>query len=153
MNDAELEKLWEKQYPDMTVRQHKSALKDQKAIQAGNYVRISMKKNLFEKGFTRRYSREIFKVAKVSYSPYRVFYHLKDLENEPIKGIFYRNELQKYYDKPENINRVIEKVVKRTKGKVTVKFIGWPQKFNQTMTTGEYNKLMQQKRKWQKGDN
>jgi hypothetical protein len=30
----------------------------------------------------------------VSYSPYRVFYHLKDLENEPIKGIFYRNELQ-----------------------------------------------------------
>jgi hypothetical protein len=50
MNDAELEKLWEKQYPDMTVRQHQRALKDQKAIQAGNYVRISMKKIFLKRG-------------------------------------------------------------------------------------------------------
>ena len=60
----------------------------------GERVRISKFKNIFAKGYTPNWSREIFIVNKVNdIVPYT--YNLKDLNGEEIIGSFYDRELQK----------------------------------------------------------
>ena len=60
----------------------------------GDRVRISKFKNIFAKGYTPNWSREIFIVNKTNDTvPYT--YNLKDLNEEEIIGSFYARELQK----------------------------------------------------------
>ena len=63
-------------------------------FKAGDRVRISRYKNIFAKGYTPNWSKEIFIVNKINDTvPYT--YHLKDLNDEEIIGSFYDKELQK----------------------------------------------------------
>ena len=63
-------------------------------FKVGDRVRISKFKNIFAKGYTRNWSREIFIVNKINDTvPYT--YNLKDLNDEEIIGSFYDRELQK----------------------------------------------------------
>ena len=76
----------------------------------GDKVRISKKKKTFEKGYTTRWTEEIFTIAKVKHtSP--VTYKIADLNGEEIQGTFYEPELQKT---SQQLFR-IEKVIKRGK--------------------------------------
>ena len=60
----------------------------------GDRVRISKFKNIFAKGYTPNWSREIFIVNKINdMVPYT--YNLKDLNVEEIIDSFYDRELQK----------------------------------------------------------
>ena len=71
-------------------------------FKVGDRVRISKFKNIFAKGYTRNWSREIFIVIKINDTvPYT--YNLKDLNDEEIIGSFYDRELQKTILKNEYI--------------------------------------------------
>ena len=60
----------------------------------GDRVRISKFKNIFAKGYTPNWSKEIFIVNKINDTvPYT--YNLKDLDDEEIICSFYDRELQK----------------------------------------------------------
>ena len=60
----------------------------------GDRVRISKFKNIFARGYTPNWSREIFIINKINDTiPYT--YNLKDLNGEEIIGSFYDRELQK----------------------------------------------------------
>ena len=60
----------------------------------GGRVRISKFKNIFAKGYTPNWSKEIFIVNKINDTvPWA--YSLKDLNGEEILGSFYDRELQK----------------------------------------------------------
>ena len=57
-------------------------------------VRISKFRNIFAKGYTPNWSKEIFIVNKINDTvPYT--YNIKDLNDEEIIGSFYDRELQK----------------------------------------------------------
>ena len=58
-------------------------------FKVGDRVRISRYKNIFAKGYTPNWSKEIFIVDKIN------TYNLKDLNDEKIIGSFYDKELQK----------------------------------------------------------
>ena len=74
----------------------------------GDKVRISKKKKTFEKGYTTRWTEEIFTTVEVKHtSP--ITYKIADLNGEEIKGTFYEPELQKT---SQELFR-IEKVIKR----------------------------------------
>ena len=60
----------------------------------GDRVRISKFKNIFTKGYTPNWIREIFIVNKIN-NTVSYTYNLKDLNNEEIIGSFYDRELQK----------------------------------------------------------
>ena len=60
----------------------------------GDRVRISKFKNIFAKGYTRNWSKEIFIVYKINDTVVYT-YNLKDLNEEEIIGSFYDIELQK----------------------------------------------------------
>ena len=63
-------------------------------FKVGDRVRISKFKNIFAKGYTPNWSKEIFIVDKINDTvPYT--YNLKDLNDEEIIGSFYDQELQK----------------------------------------------------------
>ena len=63
-------------------------------FKVGDRVRISKFENIFAKGYTPNWSREIFIVDKINDTvPYT--YNLKDLNDEEIIGSFYDRELQK----------------------------------------------------------
>ena len=91
----------------------------------GDKVRISKKKKTFEKGYTTRWTEEIFTIVKVKRtSP--VTYKIADLNGEEIQGTFYEPELQKT---SQELFR-IEKVIKRGKRKSLVKWKGYSDDFN-----------------------
>jgi hypothetical protein len=86
----------------------------------GEYVRISEDKKIFDKGYVRNWSHEIYIISNLipSYPPR---YILKDLENQVYEYKFYNEEIQKVlfnefpYDSflilsEKNENLLIEKI-------------------------------------------
>ena len=74
----------------------------------GDKVRISKKKALFEKGYTTRWTEEVFTITKIKRtSP--ITYKIADLNGEEIDGTFYEPELQKTSQQLFRIEKVIEK--------------------------------------------
>ena len=62
-------------------------------FKVGDRVRISKFENIFAKGYTPNWSKEIFISDKINDTvPYT--YNLKDLNDEEIIGSFYHKELQ-----------------------------------------------------------
>ena len=68
--------------------------KSKPKFKVGDRVRIQKYKTIFEKGYTPKWTKEIFVVETVNKtSP--ITYKIKDLNEEPILGSFYTEELQK----------------------------------------------------------
>ena len=63
-------------------------------LSIGDNVRITMKKNTFDKGYTQRWTEEVFKISKI-YLTIRVTYKITDNNGDEIQGSFYEQELQK----------------------------------------------------------
>ena len=112
--------VWRNLYPDrLEIRDINPK------FSVGDKVRISKKKKTFEKGYTTRWTEEIFTIAEVQHTQPPT-YKIADLNGEEIKGTFYEPELQKT---SQEIFR-IEKVIKRGKKKSLVKWKGYSDDFN-----------------------
>ena len=112
--------VWRNLYPDRYKKYNITP-----KFSVGDEVRITKKKKVFEKGYTTRWTEEIFTITEVQ-NTNPVTYKLADLQGEEIKGTFYEPELQKT---EQQIFR-IEKVIKKEKGKSLVKWKGYSDKFN-----------------------
>lgn len=100
----------------------------------GDTVRIAAsRRSPFSKGYTEKWTREIFKIA--SRQPtVPVTYTLNDLLDEPIKVKFYECELQKVTQTNEE-RFIVDKILKTHRGvdrKISyyVSWVGYPAKFN-----------------------
>lgn len=97
----------------------------------GDRVRLSKNKFTFEKGYTPNWTDEFFTITEVIIRDIPV-YKVKDYNGEEIKGVFYEQELQKI-KKTDDVYR-IEKIIKTRKTRrgveYLVKWLGWPDKFN-----------------------
>ena len=105
-------KVWRNLYPD---RYKTSRLNPKFSV--GDEVRITKKKKVFEKGYTTRWTEEIFTIKEIRETD-PITYKLEDLQGEEIKGTFYEPELQKT---EQQVFR-IEKIIKKEKGKSLVKW-------------------------------
>lgn len=119
-------------YRNMKESWHIPAKKKYPKIKVGDYVRMSKSKTVFEKGYLKNWTEEIFKVQTVIRGN-PILYRLVDLADEEIEGTFYEAEIQKIiFDK--NAIRAIETIIKqRRQGKniqYFVKWRGYPSKFN-----------------------
>ena len=96
-------KVWKTLYPNRL-----DILDINPKFSVGDKVRISKKKELFEKGYTTRWTEEIFTITKIKRtSP--ITYKIADLNGEEIDGTFYEPELQKTSQQLFRIEKVIEK--------------------------------------------
>ena len=112
--------VWRNLYPDR-YKIHDLTPK----FSVGDKVRISKKKETFEKGHTKRWTEEIFTITKIQNTD-PITYKIADLNGEEIKGSFYEPELQKT---EQQIFR-IEKVIEKRNNKSLVKWKGYSDKFN-----------------------
>ena len=91
----------------------------------GDKVRITKKKSNFEKGFTPRWTEEVFTVLQIQYTDPPT-YKISDHHGEEIQGTFYEQEMQKTN---QDIFR-IEKIIRKQKNRSLVKWLGYPDSFN-----------------------
>ena len=112
--------VWKNLYPN---RYKKNNIAPKFSV--GDEVRIIKKKKVFEKGYTTRWTEEIFTIREIRETN-PITYKLEDLNGEEIKGTFYEPELQKT---EQQIFR-IENIIKKKKGKSFVKWKGYSDKFN-----------------------
>ncbi|HSN23007.1 MAG TPA: chromo domain-containing protein, partial [Methylomicrobium sp.] len=97
----------------------------------GDTVRISIKRQLYDKSYMGHWSEELFTVS-ARHPTEPVTYGIKDLAGEDIKGKFYEPELQKVVETDRVY--IVEKILKTRKraGKIEyfVKWRSYPDKFN-----------------------
>ena len=106
----------------------------------GDRIRISLEKNIFEKGYETNWAEEIFEIYDIKYSnvPY---YYLIDLNNEKLENTFYELQLQKTNFKKDDLY-IIEKVLKTNNNKAYVKFKGYTNNFNQWVNKSDITKYL-----------
>ena len=102
----------------------------------GDNVRITNKKNLFDKGYTQRWTEESFKISKIQLT-IPVTYKITDYNGEEIQGSFYEQELQKTSQDTFRI----EKVLRRKGDKSLAKWMRYPKLFNSWIDTKSMVKL------------
>ena len=95
-------------------------------FKVGYHVEITKYKNIFAKGYTWKWCKEISVIKKVKNTvPWAYF--INDLNGEEIVGRFYQKELQKTSQKQFKI----EKVIKKNGNKLYAKWKGYDNSFNQ----------------------
>lgn len=113
----------------------KNKKQKQTTLDLGDYVRISIHRQVFAKGYLPQWSQEIFKIYKLLRRTTEPLYKIKDLKDEEIQGTFYAKELQKiHFDQDKTFN--IESIIKRRKGpggniQLLVKWQGYSENFNE----------------------
>ena len=90
----------------------------------GDHARISKCKNIFAKGYMPNWSEEVFVIKKVKNTVSQT-YVINDLNGEEIVGTFDEKELQKTNQKEFRI----EKLIKRKREKICVKWKGYDNSF------------------------
>ena len=91
-------------------------------LSIGDKVRVSLLKNIFEKGYTSNWSEQIYVIDDIKTSNVH-YYYLKDLNGKKLDGIFYQEELLKTNIKDNDLY-VIEKIIKKIGNKYLVKWRG-----------------------------
>ena len=94
-------------------------------FKVGDRVRISKYKNIFGKRYTPNWSEEVFIIKKVK-NTFPSTYVVNDLNGEEIMGTFYEKEFQKTNQEEFRI----EKVIKRNGDKMYVKWKEYNNSFN-----------------------
>ena len=116
--EASLEKNSKSVYDSLFPNEKIGKLKGK--FKVGDRVRISKKRKDFTKGYLPNFTEEIFVILKVLETDPPT-YILNDMNDEIIKGSFYEQELVKY----ENDAYEIDKIIKRKKDKLLVKWKGY----------------------------
>ena len=76
-------------------------------FQVGDYVRVPDKRNIYSKGYTTNWNRELFKIHKTNPTN-PVTYGLVDENNEQIEGKYYEQELIRSVFNFESNNKTLE---------------------------------------------
>lgn len=106
----------------LTTVYNRPKIMGKQVFSVNDVVRISKYKSIFEKGYTPKWSTELFKVIKVQLTN-PATYLLSDMNDRPILGSFYAEELQKakHHDA-----YLVERVIRRKGDRVYVKWLGLP---------------------------
>ena len=102
--------------------------KKKPAFKVGDKVRLNKKFRPFKKGYLPGWTEEVFQVRKVVPGMVTT-YKVQELDDTPLQGTFYVWDLQKVHVDEATYFRV-EKVLKRQKDKLFVKWKGYPSKYN-----------------------
>ena len=112
-------------------------------LQVDDPVRISRYKHIFEKGYDKNWSTEVFLIDKIEHTR-PITYRLRDQKNERIHGTYYFNELQKVaLPKVFLLDDIIKEKGIGRKKEYLVSYKGYPSKFNEWITHKQLINLQQ----------
>ena len=89
------------------VRYYVKSTKATPKLKVGDYVRNADKRNIFSKGYTSNWNRELFTVNEVLKTQPPT-YKIEDINGEIIEGNYYKQELLKSEFDFESNNKVLD---------------------------------------------
>ena len=98
-------------------------------FKVGDYVRMSIRKGQFEKGYTINWTKAVYTVNSVKDTT-PVTYTLKDLRGDVVAGTFYEQELQKTKQQVYRVEKVLRKRTRNGRKEIYVKWDGYDKSFN-----------------------
>jgi hypothetical protein len=110
----------------------------------GDHIRISREKLIFEKGFEKNFSDEIFIISEVIPRRHLTVYRIEDMSHQPIEGTFYENELKRVQIRKSTefkIDKIIATKGKGRSAKVLVKWYGYPSSQNSWVKKSDIKNL------------
>jgi len=116
----------------------------QPKFKVGDRVCFNKIHRTFEKGYLPGWTEEVFVVHRVV-SGVMLTYKIHEWDDTPVKGTFYKADLQKVHV-PDDVLFGIEKVLKRQKDHVLVKWKGWPDKYNSWIANRDVTLLKKKKK-------
>jgi L-rhamnose mutarotase len=125
------QQLWSKMYGESMA----NGSREEEKIAEGTKVRISNVKGVFDKGYYPNWSEQHFNIANIKSKPggQQAQYYLKEFDGEPIRGAFYREEIQPITKNRYRI-RVLRERGRQGRKEYFVEWIGWPSKYNSWIT-------------------
>jgi hypothetical protein len=96
----------------------------------GDRVRITKKKNTFDKGFTPNWTDEIFTISQIK-PTIPITYAIKDVRGEELDGSFYEEELQLSHTDTYRVEKVLRRRVRNGQKEEYVKWRGYDSSHNQ----------------------
>ena len=122
-------------------------VKQKAKYKAGDLVRISRAKVVFEKGYEAKWSEEIFRIRRILKWRKPLVYELSDLEGEDIDGIFYEQELIPVNKDLPSEEFIVDRIIKsRGRGsnkQLLVSWQGYPSKFDSWIPASSLKSLSQ----------
>jgi len=110
----------------------------------GDRVRLNKIHRTFEKGYLPGWTEEVFVVHRVVPGAVPT-YKIREWDDTPVQGTLYDADLQKVHVSDQALSR-IEKVLKRQKDRLLVKWKGWPDKYNSWIVRQDVTPLQQKKK-------
>ena len=107
----------------------KSATIKAPVFKVGDKVRISRKKDFFEKESSENWTEEILNVYKINHSN-PITYVLKDYLGNELNGTFYKEELQKTDLEEYRIQKILKERIFNGRKQYWAKFMGYTDEFN-----------------------
>ena len=108
-------------------------------LAVGDNVRLTgaWRNDTFSKGFNIQNTEEIFTVSGVNTNHYPITYRVKDLNNEAVEGVFYRQELIPV-ELPDYFPVIVKKKrVLRGKKQLYVSWVGYPKNNDTWIDAGD----------------
>jgi len=102
-------------------------------------VRLNKKFRTFKKGYLPGWTEEVFIVSRVIPGSV-VTYKIKEMDDTPLEGTFYSQDLQKVTVSDDDLYRV-EKVLKRKGNKLLVRWKSWSDKYDSWIDKKDVKKL------------
>jgi transposase InsO family protein len=132
VEDEDRERLWYRLYDPL-----KAFESPPPKLKKGDWVRITKTRTAFQRGYTPNWSVEVFRVSSILPTT-PVTYTIQDWGGENILGSFYEQELQKIKEPQEfKVEKVLRKKTEGGIRMVLVKWLGYPDKFNQWIPEDE----------------
>ena len=111
-------------------------------FKVGDRVHLNKIHRTFEKGYLPSWTEEVFVVHRVVPGVVPT-YKIRKWDDIPVKGTFYEA------DKSPHVRRCLvsyEKVLKRQKDRMLVKWKGWPDKYNSWISNRDVTSLKKKKK-------
>ena len=112
-------------------------------FKVGDRVHLNKIHRTFEKGYLPGWTEEVLVVHRVTPGPVTT-YKIREWDDTPVKGTFYEVDLQRVHVTDQALFR-IEKVLKRPKDRMLVKWKGWPDKYNSWIASQDVTTLKKKK--------
>lgn len=113
-------------------------------LEVGDAVRLSHVKHVFKREYSEHWTREVYFVTDRMMKQNIACYKVKDIQNEPVTGIFYEHELQKteyQEDAVYKIENIVARRIRKGQREALVKWLGWDKKHNTWISEREVQNI------------